>query len=220
MRRRWRKWLPWAIAVLALVVVIILILKDMNVGPAWLWVATYAPVFAVMVALASFVLLALTSWANWRSTRRQATIEAWNAWSEGCTEARRRLSRTLGMRAISPEQARALASQGEALLNLEGKPMTQDEKQAVLNDMVEVLNGLERLAVGVRLGLYRREVLVLVGATIIKRTYERFEPYIVFRRTSPDSDKRQERAFNQLDLLVGHIRSSEVDSQRLRSLRD
>ncbi|WP_285115124.1 DUF4760 domain-containing protein [Leifsonia sp. fls2-241-R2A-40a] len=197
-----------------------LILKDFNLGPAWTWAATFAPVFAVVIALASFVLLSLTSWANWRSARRQATIEAWNDWSEGCTEARRRLSQTLGMRTISPDQARALATQGETLFDRDGKPISHDDKQAVLNDVVEVLNGLERLAVGVRLGLYRREVLVLVGATIIKRTYERFEPYITFRRTSPDSDKRQERAFSQLDLLVGHIRQNEVDSQRLRSLRD
>jgi hypothetical protein len=204
---------------IAVAVIVLLLLKDVDLAPFWTGAVTAAPFIAAVIALLSFALLAVTSYANWRASRHQATLEAWNAWSKSSMRSRRLLSARLGLKVISDEQAHALAHEGVTLTDVDGNSLSTKRKQKVLDNMVHVLNGLERLAVGVELGIYRRDVLILVGGTIIKRTYERFEPYIEIRRTTTQLEKRQERAFAQLSALVSQVRSYEVDVQRLQALR-
>ena len=216
--RNVRRWAPWALLGVALFVIVSLVLRDIDLDPAWSVVKQIAPVGAVVIALSSFIVLATSSWSNWKAARNQATLEAWTDWSDRCTDARRLLTITLGLKAISDEQAKSLATTGAPLNDLAGKPVPNAEKQAVMDAMMLLLNGLERLAVGVDLGVYKRDVLIAVGGTIIKRCYERFEPYVELRRTLPDRSTRQERAFIELERLVSQIKFSEVDSQRLKAL--
>lgn len=218
-RRSARKWIPWFLVGALALVVTTLLLKDFDLNPALKWAGGIAPIAAVVVALFSFLLLAITSWATWRAARHQATLEAWTAWSDDCIDARKHLSQTLGMKVISDEQAKALADDALVLHDKAGAALSPDDRRLVIYNMIRVLNGLERLAVGVDLGIYKRDALVLVGGTIIKRSYERFEPYIRLRRTTSDANKRQEKAFDQLLALVSHIKYYEVDAERLKTLR-
>lgn len=217
---RWlRRWGAWLLFLAALAVISVLLLRDVDLGPAWDITKEAAPVAAAAVALLSLMVLALSSWANWRASRHQATLEAWNDWSERSRAARAELTQLIGNGRITAAQGHAIAHTGEVLVDANGNPLTMDQKQTVINSMTQVLNGLERIAAGVEVGIYRRDVLIIVGGTIIKRSYERFEPYIEVRRSMSERDKRQERAFAQLSALVSHVKGYEVDAERLAALR-
>lgn len=177
-----------------------------------------APVLATGVATGSLVVAAVTTWGGWRRNKRQATIEAWNAWSDACYSDRVLLSKELGPKTISSAQATSLTMVGAVLEGRNG-PLTLEAKQEVGHSISRVLNGLERLAVGVENGIYDVKPLREIGGTIIVRTFERFEPYIIARRESSDIEARQSRVFKSLGRLVGDIRRKDMDADRLRSLR-
>jgi hypothetical protein len=178
-----------------------------------------APVIAAGVATASLVVAAVTTWGGWRRSKRQATIEAWSAWSDACYSDRVLLSKALGPKTIESLQATSLTTIGTELVGRNG-PMTAEEKQEVGHAISRVLNGLERLAVGVENGIYDVKPLRQIGGTIIVRTFERLEPYIIARRESADMEARQRRVFKSLGNLVDDIRRKDMDAERLTSLRN
>jgi hypothetical protein len=176
----------------------------------------FAPVAAVIVALGSLIVTAVSTTLAWRRQKRQATIEAWTAWSDKTVEARKCLTKHLGPEKISGTQARALVDRDIALTDKDGKTVSEDEVADIGNSMVLVLNGLERLATGARLGVYDGATLRTLGATIIVRTRERFGPYIERRRTTDDEDLRQKRAYIALDRQVRELKRHELDRDRLK----
>ncbi len=216
----------------AMAAIIALLLRDVDLSPHVAFAREHAALAGAVIALASLVTVTFATWMNWRATRRQATLEAWTKWSDDTVAERKLISKMLGPRELTSAQAQALAHGSSELptrpIRILGvivrrgtaPPLFTDTERAnLVHAAVAVLNGLERLAVGVELGVYRRAVLVDAGGTIIKRTFERFEPYIVLRRTHPEPQRRQEKAYVALEKLAMQIRYKEVDAERLESLR-
>lgn len=217
--RRWLvKYGAWGLVATLALVILVLLLRDVDLLPMADVLKEYAPVAAAAVALISLIVLMMTSWNTWTATRKQATLEAWSAWSDRTAADRKLLTDTLGAHALSTEQGAALADRAKTLHDLRGEEVVGDEREKIVHALAQVLNGLERLAVGVEVGIYRRRVLVHVGGTIIKRSYERFEPYIEHKRSLPDKSRRQERVYEALEGLARQIRFDEVDAQRIKSL--
>lgn len=231
------KWI-WVVTIAllaAIVVIVLLLLRDVDLTPQIKFAQDHATLAATIIALASLVTVTFATWMNWRATRRQATLEAWTKWSDDTADDRKLISKVLGVETLTPQQAETLVKGTQSPTptasptrlqklfkrtapSAEGN-FTAEQQRALVHAAVAVLNGLERLAVGVELGVYRRAVLIDVGGTIIKRSYERFEPYIELRRTHPDPVRRQEKAYVALERLAHRIRYNEVDAERLKSLR-
>ncbi len=163
----------------------------------------------------SLVVTAVSTTALQRRQRRQATVEAWIAWSDNNADGRRCLSNYLGVNKITTEQARGLADESD-LISKTGEVLSAEDRRQVIESLATILNGLERIAVGARLRVYDPEILRRLGATIIVRTYVRFEPYIEYRRTTQDLDRRQARAYLALTKYVAELRRSGLDRDRLR----
>lgn len=100
-----------------------------------------------------------------------------------------------------------------------GHALTTKQKRAVGTAMAQTLNGLERLAAGIDGGVYDLTTVRALGATIIVRTYERFERYIRLRRDAPDADRRQRQVWVNLSALVMELRRHGLDTERLEELR-
>src|SRR5690606_10016211 len=150
---------------------------------------------------------------NLRRQRRLDTIAAWSDWSDSCRSARAETTRLLGMGALSEEVGLALAN-NEAIAH-DGVDLTdQGRRQTAVNDLVAILNGLERLANGVHLGVYDIKAIRTLGGTIVVREFERGESYIRGRRTAKDDLRRQVRAFVALEALVDELRSKNLDEEK------
>ena len=162
---------------------------------------TVAAVAAVL-SLASTALAAYNAFAR---TRRKDTLDAFSAWSDKHYDARVSLSKRLGSPVISQEQAAALVGAG-TLLDREGEPIAQLEKQSIREDLCAILNGLERLAVGVNLSIYDERVLRKIGGTIVVRTHTQFGRYIEERH------KEQPKAYEQLAILVQILDMTRLDA--------
>ncbi len=169
-----------------------------------------APIGAATAALLSFIATSISLASNWRRQKRAATLAAWTEWSDSTTPARRRLTRALDVYALSDEVGRALAEESPfygGTIDLRDDAV----RGRVTKDLVRVLNGLERLAVGVEMGIYDLDTLRRVGGTIIARQWERGKSYATARRTLADEKRRQERAYLALEGL-----STRLESKRLR----
>lgn len=175
-----------------------------------------APAAGAVVALGSLLVTAVSAMAVWRRQKRQATVEAWTNWSDNTVDARRCLSSHLGSGKISTDQARALADDDRPLVDKNGNPLDADARMEVLENLVTVLNGLERMAAGAELGVYDSRMLRKLGATIIVRTHLRFQPYIDRRRSTEDLDRRQRRAYVAFDRQVTELKRYDLDRERLR----
>jgi hypothetical protein len=162
---------------------------------------------------------AVSTTALWRRQKRQPTIEAWTSWSDNTLDLRKLLTQHLGPNSISSTQARALVLKDAPLLDKEGQALGQEIRADIGDSLAVLLNGLERLAVGVRVNVYDAPTLQDLGATIIVRTWERFEPYVQERRTTEDRRYRQERAFIALEAEVARIEKHRVlDRARVAAL--
>lgn len=212
----------------------VVLLTAVVVGAAYLAELRKESIFtasAAAIAVGALFVTAFSAYASANRGKKKDTLEAWNTWSDDHREARRRLTRELGMSEISEEQATALADPTRARLkNKDGDVVSDETLKQLRGDVCDMLNGLERLAVGVELGIYDEAVLRLMGGTIIARTYERFEPYIDATREAGSTRKRQSRAYTELTVLYNMIeeprriaswRSSQktIDTARLKALR-
>lgn len=203
------------------VVILVQLFRDQSLAEA---VSSVVPVVAALIALMSLLATGFASWSNWRRQRRLDTIKAWNEWSDTSREARHRLTTVFGMQSITPEIGRALAE--DISTGTDGTALSDPQvRRKAVNDLVVVLNGLERLSSGVRLGVYDLEMLRVLGGTIIVRQYERGTAYIEARRTACIEGRRQATAFKELERVANDLRSAnlgaaknDVDRARLDSL--
>ncbi len=208
--RAW--WLAGALGLVALVVA-----NQINVGsPSRTFqdqLVRFAPVAAGIVALGSLLVTAVSAAALHRRQRRQATIEAWIAWSDSTADGRRCVSDYLPAR-ITLDHARGLVGDGP-LVDKNDNVVSEDQRQKLLESLVTLLNGLERIANGTRVGVYDADTLRRLGGTIIVTTYLRFESYVEYRRTTANRDHRQTRAFLALEKQVAELKRHELDRERL-----
>lgn len=253
LRIRFRPWGLWSLGkkVLAGVLVLAVIVFGAAVLARVQREATFTAV-AAGIAVGALFVTAYSAYSAAVRVKKKDTLEAWNKWSDDHREARRRLTRELGEGEITEEQARILADdtpkppavkpsrryRNQAastqsvpqLKNRRGEAMPDEVVRRLQNDVDDVLNGLERLAVGVELGIFDEAVLRLLGGTIIARTYERFEPYIDAVRESSSTKKRQSRAWSELSVLYHMIEEprriaswrsnrKSIDNARLKALR-
>lgn len=205
-----------AVSIAVILAVIVLSLTN-DLPKIILTIAPGAPVVAATIATLSLALTAWNIYLSSRRRRRQATLEAWIAWSAATVEARMSITRFLGTGVITATQAQELVEK-TALHDHNGNVLSSDQRAEVGNATVLVLNGLERLAVGVDLGIYDIKTLSMLGGTIIKRTRDRFAPYIAGRREAKDLDLRQARAFVALDSLAEEMELRRIDENRLKHL--
>lgn len=175
------------------------------------------PVLAAGVATLSLLWAAFSTRQGWRRSKRQATIEAWAKWSEATSKDRILVTKHLGAEAISQDQGKALAHKG-TLVGINGEVSSED-RNALANAVVRILNGLERLSVGVEQGVYDGTTVEELGATTIIRQYERFEEYIHARRNEGKQKLRQSRVFVELEALSNSMQGRKHDRERIKALK-
>ena len=184
-----------------------------------------APALAVAVALISFVATAFNLAASWTRTRREATIKVWTEWSDSHYKDRRKVTMVFGEVAMTEAQGQALVN-GGILHDAYGVALTDRQKAEAANALVSMLNGLERIAVGVELGVYDLATLSNLGGTIFARTFERARPYIHARREASEITKRQSLAYVSLQNISALLERKrlvhdrrEIDRNRLAALQ-
>lgn len=101
------------------------------------------PVLAALVAVVSLTSSAINSAANHRRQLREATLKAYSDWSDSTLDQRVSLRESLGEKALSQSIAAELAGDPNA-----SQKLTDEVRTTVRKEIVEVLNGLERVAVG------------------------------------------------------------------------
>lgn len=182
-------------------------------------VADAIPAVAAIAATSSLLVATVGAVATWNRQGRQATLQAWTAWSDDTVEARKTLSRSLGEEVLTREQGRALADK-QQIPGFEPVPGSTEYRD-LGNAVVEILNGLERIASGVLHGVYDARMLKSLGGTTIVRSYQRLLPYVVGRRETTQERHRQILAYTSLEELVKdwERQESELDFLRLKRLR-
>lgn len=189
------------------------------------------PAVAASVAVGALFVTAYSSYSGSTRAKKKDTLEAWNQWSDGSRAARRRVTRLVGVDEFTEAQGKALATgASQQLSGKDGVILNEEQFNELKDDVHDILNGLERLAVGVELGIYDEAVLMLMGGTIIARLYERFEAYIEALRKSESTKTRQSKALTELTILYHMMEEPrlkktlegnrrEVDKARLKALR-
>lgn len=213
------KFVPWLIASICVVILMFVWLQGLDWPQVLesarlnvILITGLVAIFSLIVATISFVMTRATA-------RKQSTLAAWTTWNDGTTQQRRLITRYLGMNTMTHEQGQALALKDRKIYDQEGTALSDDEQLNLLHAVVDVLNGLERLATGVTYGIYDRKIIRAVGGTIVKRTYERCLPYIVARRNDGDQRRQQKRAYIELENLAEGFSGKKVDAGRLKALR-
>ncbi|MDQ1746925.1 MAG: hypothetical protein QOD07_1188 [Frankiaceae bacterium] len=226
--RFWRPRTQWTAAVTAALVVVaivalVLVALDKH-GRSDL--ARAAPVAAVVVGLLSLVVTAATFAASWRRGKKQATIRAWIEWSDSTVETRRLISNLLGPGNLTEAQSRALATAGARVKGKSGQFLSAANKEKAIVAIATMLNGLERIAVGVETGVYDLGTVRKLGGTICVRSVQRCYWYIRARREFVDEPHRQKTVFLSLELLASQLerksildRKTEIDKTRIQVLR-
>lgn len=228
----WKFWSPASraalyIAVTVLGIVVLIGVQGVREDGLVAGLRSAAPGIAVIIALSSLVITTVGLLGNWNRQKRQATLEAWISWSDKSVPLRQAVTKHVGEKTWSSSQGLALASK-KKIPKCAALPGSEDYAE-LGNAVVGILNGLERLAVGVSLGLYDIQMLRSLGGTVIVRNYERFESYIEGRQSKQVGDHQQSRAYTTLPLLVAELqrrsnraegKKLDVDVSRLRRLRE
>lgn len=163
---------------------------------------TMVAVAVATIVAAALVITAVSAYRASIRTKRKDTLEAWNRWLDDTSDARRNVSRRLGTKDLSQPQAHALlGAPGSLLKDQQRTALGELERRQLRNDILDILNGLESLAAGVRVGVYDVAVIRVMGRSIIARTYKRFERYITAMREEKSPDKRQPYAFTEVAVL-------------------
>jgi Domain of unknown function (DUF4760) len=178
------------------------------------WIADFGDqtrqtIFPAAVAVAAGGALVVTALSASRAAarvKRKDTLEAWVKWSDDTREARRDVLRVLGEEQFTPDQAKALAGDaGDELRDKHNTVLDEAERRKLSDEVHDILNGLERLAVGVRLGIYDVAVLRRMGRTIIALHCERFEPFIKVKQNAKPTTERGSGPYTELAVLYRMI---------------
>jgi hypothetical protein len=187
----------------------------------------WGPVLAVTVAVLSLMVTATTSALNWQRQKREATIRAWRDYTDSRKEQRKAVIDFFGPVRLSDQQAEALITEEGSLVGKDGHEATPDERSQMVEDLLFILNGLEHLAVGARLGVYDTKVFRTMAHTNILAAWTRYEPYIMARRTARDLASRQTTAWVYFEGLVRDVRGEglaaqqrQLDKERVQWLRE
>ena len=216
--RAWPGWY-WLFGVLVAVATAIGVFITLSVSSDH-QLAVGSAVTAVIVAVASLGINAFYNAVTTHRHRLQGTIRAYAEWSDATAEHRRVLMHFLlrlkggskrpkvsGSRAITPAEARAFCRSGGPFIYQNGRevPFELGEEMAVR--LRTTLNGLERLAAGVKSGLYDLRLVSRLGSTVIIETYGLYEPYVFEKRSHEGalSDK-QPRAHVELEWLASELK--------------
>lgn len=175
--------------------------------------AAGAAIISVLIAALALVVTAYSNYQGWQRQKRQATIEAWTSWSSTTREARLRILGLIGIKSITSEQAQSILKR-EPFQSHAG-PVTAKQSEQLYRDTVEVLNGLERLAVGIEDDAYDSKTVRNMGATIVVRLHGTFAQYIKLRQTMSDDERKQQRAYIALGRLALEFRGHELDLERV-----
>lgn len=187
-----------------------------GISPVAPTLAAIAGSFSALVAAGSLALTASNNSQNWNRQMRLATLQAWTEWSKSTRISRLKIAKLLGTTPLTAEQAKAI-SKREPFVSDKG-PVTAEESDAIYRAALEVLNGLERLAVGVEQQFYDAQTVRDLGATIIVRQHQMFEQYIVHKRENAGLDHKQMRAYISLSDLVNDFKRHDLDQERLWNL--
>lgn len=184
--------------------------------------ARLAAMAGAVVAVVSLVVTASLTGAVGRRQRRQATIDAWADWSDGTAQHRKLFKAHFGLSQLLSHEAAGLFSKTAPpvdFVDRQGHSMSEEEHRTVKHALTMTLNGLERLAAGINCRVYDRDTLSQLGGTICVRHYEQALPYIELLRTTGELERRQERAYRELEELVSGLKLEQLDRERLRRLR-
>ena len=213
---RFRLWMHSRRAVVrgALLTVIVAVLLGGAVVAFGLEAAKdWGPVLAVTVAVLSLMVTASTSAMNWQRQKREATIRAWREYTDSRKEQRKALVDFFGVAPLTVEQAAVLLAEVGDLVDRHGHNATAAQRSQIVEDVLFVLNGLEHLAVGARLGVYETRVFRMLAGTNILTAWARFEPYITATRNSMNAAHRQTTAWVQFESLVREVRREDLAAQ-------
>ncbi|MBT2475879.1 hypothetical protein J7E68_15175 [Microbacterium sp. ISL-103] len=167
----------------------------------------------VLVAVSVFVV-------NTRIARRSATIEAWREWAKESSAARTRIGQAFPALRMTREDAlriRTRTSPAPWWHRRDGarRVALQDSRR----DITQILNGLERIAVGARIRIVDRRLLRRIAGTRIPAAYILFEEYILVVREGQPTRPPQPRAYAELTRLATWIAGGPQQLDALRQSR-
>ena len=166
--------------------------------------------FAAIVAVASLSVAAIGVLVTNRRQRRHETLKAYETWSDSTVEHFIQLSSHINpMEHMSDKQVGLLLSPKNALdgeLKRILNCSNEEEVRAVLRSLRKILNGLERLAVGVYEGCYDEETLKRIAGSIIVDLRNRNSNYIEAVQEGRHGSKKNARAFAHLNMLADSIK--------------
>jgi Domain of unknown function (DUF4760) len=143
----------------------------------------YIRVFGLFVSTASFAFAAIVYYVNSKRDRIKRTLDYWESVNNELREEKLELRKDYGA-VLSTEDVEKIYSD-------------IDERVKVN----KVLNTFERLSIGVNLGVYDIKTLNrIVGRRLISN-FERFEPYILYRREK----KLQHHAWLEFEILKNNL---------------
>lgn len=149
------------------------------------WLTLSVSALALVVSVTSVVVGVVIAVSDRRAKRREATLRAWLEWRDESMGSRRLLARCFADN-ITAAQAEALRRK----LPNEGLPDPASKDRAELaRAFPESLNGLERIGVGVQLGLFDADALATMGQLIILRHHERCLEYVKYVRAVPGNSE-------------------------------
>lgn len=172
------------------------------------------------VAGAALAVMALIVYRTGVRTKRKDTLEALGKWVDDTREARRDVTRVLvdkEKNEVTEEQAKALlGGPGGELKDKYGTALDESERRKLGDQVRDILNGLERIALGVQKDVYDLVVLRRMGRSVIARTYKQLEHYIKSMQNEEAqrakkrkwTEKRQAHPFKELDTLYRKIDGS------------
>ncbi len=181
--------------------------------------------FAVILSVVMSVLTLVTAIGaltiNSQSERIRATIEAWAHLSDnvmGTTKAD--LRPLLGRGRITDEQARAMIfHDARGFRKPNGEMATQAEIAAAKARLSQILKDMERLGVGVNLGVYDAKAVYYLGRTRYISMYEYLEAYVECLRGSADRPRvvDQPGAYSEAEMLKSRLEAM-GEKTRLRQI--
>ncbi|MEE6176805.1 DUF4760 domain-containing protein [Mycobacterium sp. 050134] len=169
------------------------------------------------VAGAALVIIAFSTYRTGIRARRKDTLDALGQWANDTREARGDVTRVLvnkDKNEVTAEQAQALLGGPDGkLTDKYGTALDESERRKLGDQVRDILNGLETIALGVQQGVYDRAVLRRMGRSVIARTYKQLEHYIKCMQKEEAerakrrrwTEKRQAHPFKELDALYVKI---------------
>lgn len=214
----WRLW-PTSRRILTIAIGIVLIGAIYVIVTISLQLGGQTPLLPIIagiagvIALGSFSTTAFSTYATWVRNRKKDTLEAWQKWAKGSSADRREISAIFGQNSgPNDEQAAAIVDGVEMVV--EERTLSSADVVELRQTIVRVLNGLERLAVGVEQSLYDLDLLLEIGGTILVGTFQRLEPYVLRVRANPDASRRKITAYAGVVALVSDLESESARRKR------